>query len=101
MMPGAITCHDLGTRYRRRESVPSQPSVHIIPTGGYGKFNPTEKPHVYYLAQKLIELAVDEKCIFGLVERGNTVEDDLLSKQLLEGYSLDSVQVITSEVHIE
>lgn len=72
----------------------------LLLTGGFGKFNLTDKPHAQYLKRYALEKGVSENDILGIVESGNTVEDAYLSKPILDKYKPDKVFVSTSNFHL-
>lgn len=74
----------------------------IILTGGFGAhFNTSDKPHAYYLKQKLISMGVLEADIVALVESAHSVEDATLSKWVIEAYHPEAMTIITSDYHYE
>jgi uncharacterized SAM-binding protein YcdF (DUF218 family) len=76
-----------------------RPDSKFLLTGGISHAAP--KSHAYYMAQLLICLGVEENAILGLAEESqNTVEDAWFSKQLLEEHSVESICVVTSQVHV-
>jgi vancomycin permeability regulator SanA len=74
----------------------------IILTGGFGAhFNKANKPHAFYLKQKLLSLGVPMEDILAIVEASNSVEDATLSKWIIEKYSPEEIIIVTSDYHFE
>jgi uncharacterized SAM-binding protein YcdF (DUF218 family) len=74
----------------------------ILLTGGFGlHFNVSEKPHAWYLKQKLAATGIAEEDVLGMVESGNSVEDATLSKWILQELDPARVTIITSDYHLE
>lgn len=89
--------------FQWRELTESAKTVKVVPTGGFGThFNNTDKPHWLYLDSELRRLGVPKEAIEtpGL-ESGNTVEDAALVIDYLTDRAVDSICVVTSNVHIE
>ena len=76
------------------------PSYKLLLTGGFGKFNPTDKPHAQYLKKYALKKGIKKDDILGIVESGNTVEDAYLSKPILDKYKPKRVLVSTSNFHL-
>jgi uncharacterized SAM-binding protein YcdF (DUF218 family) len=74
----------------------------ILLTGGYGKhFNTTQKPHAYYVSKFLISHGVASTDLLEYVESSNTIEDAILSNQILDALDVETLCVITSDFHME
>lgn len=83
-------------------SVYTKEPAKIILTGGFGAhFNTSNKPHAYYLKEKLISMGVLEADIVALVESRHSVEDATLSKWIIEVYHPEAMTIITSDYHYE
>lgn len=78
----------------------NNPNYKLLLTGGFGKFNPTSKPHAQYLKDYALKKGVKKKDILGIVESSNTVEDAYLSKPIIDKYRPEKVFVSTSNFHL-
>jgi len=76
------------------------PDYKLLLTGGFGKFNTTDKPHAYYLKKYALEKGLKEDNILKIVESGNTVEDAYFSKPILDKYKPEKVFISTSNFHL-
>lgn len=85
---------------RAIEELKKNPGYRLLLTGGFGKFNPTDKPHAQYLKEYALKKGVEEDDILGIIESGNTVEDAYLSKPILDKYKPEKVFVSTSNFHL-
>jgi len=73
----------------------------ILLTGDKGPhFNTTNKPHAYYAKQYLLRKGIPLKEILEFTESKNTVEDALLSKEIIESLDTNKVIVVTSDFHM-
>lgn len=77
------------------------PNARLLLTSSYGHFNRTAEPHAYHMARYMLERGVKEGDLLPFVLSTNTVEDAALSARLLLGYTVSSICVVTSEVHVE
>ena len=76
------------------------PRYKILLTGGFGDhFNMTRKPHANYSKEYLLKKGLHEKDFIKYISSGNTVEDALLSKDVLESLNPNKIIVITSDFH--
>lgn len=74
----------------------------ILCTGGFGEhFNTTDKPHAHYAIQYLIQEGISEKDILEIAKSGNTLEDALLSKSIVDKHDVRSLVVVTSDFHMK
>lgn len=85
---------------RAIEELKKDQGYKLLLTGGFGKFNPTDKPHAQYLKKYALGKGVKKDDILEIVESGNTVEDAYLSKPILEKYKPKKVFVSTSNFHL-
>ncbi|WP_264552251.1 YdcF family protein [Flavobacterium sp. N2038] len=75
---------------------------YILCTGGFGThFNTSPDPHATYAMKYLMDKGVDAGSFLEPALSGNTVEDAVLSKKILEDHGLLSAIVITSDYHLE
>jgi uncharacterized SAM-binding protein YcdF (DUF218 family) len=78
------------------------PGSAILPTGGFGAhFNTTDRPHAEYARDYLLERGIPEADILSPVITGNTVEDAVMSKTILDGEPGAAITIVTSDYHIE
>lgn len=76
------------------------PEQRIVLTGGFGEhFNNSPHPHAKLLENYLTQLGVPEHVIVGRIESGNTIEDALLSRDLIEVLCPGVITVVTSDYH--
>lgn len=76
------------------------PEYALLPTGGWGEhFNTTDKPHAYYLKQKLLGLGIPEPAFLPFAESSNTMEDASLSRPILAIFPTAELIVVTSDFH--
>ena len=74
----------------------------LLLTGGFGAhFNVTDKPHAYYVRQKLLQRGVPAMDIVGWAESRNTIEDGLFSRPLVDRYGVNNLLIVTSDFHYE
>jgi uncharacterized SAM-binding protein YcdF (DUF218 family) len=85
---------------RAIEELKKNPGFKLLLTGGFGKFNPTDKPHAQYLKEYALEKGIKEDDILEIIKSGNTVEDAYLSKPILNKYNPKQVFVSTSNFHL-
>lgn len=85
---------------RAIEKLKKNSGYKLLLTGGFGKFNLTDKPHAEYLKKYALEKGVSKNDIVGIVESGNTVEDAYLAKPILDKYKPEKVFVSTSNFHL-
>jgi glutamate N-acetyltransferase/amino-acid N-acetyltransferase len=77
----------------------ARPGAKLLLTGGYGRFNQTTQPHAHYLTRYMLEHGVPEDDLLELAVSANTVEDALLTRDILAHYPVTSIIVVTSEHH--
>jgi uncharacterized SAM-binding protein YcdF (DUF218 family) len=69
-------------------------------TGGFGAhFNTSSKPHACYLKKYLVKAGVSEENILEYAESANSIEDALLSKEIIIKHNIHNVIVVTSDYH--
>ena len=73
----------------------------ILPTGGFGDFNQTDKPHAYYTRNFLLEHGVPARDILEPALSRFTLEDATLSKPIVSRYNAEALIVVTSDFHLE
>ncbi len=75
----------------------------IICTGGFGAhFNTTNTPHWYYLKKELIAQGIPSTAFTdATIESKNTLDDGRLCANYLQNHSIRSIQLITSDFHME
>jgi uncharacterized SAM-binding protein YcdF (DUF218 family) len=97
LSPTALERLDEGiAEYRRR------PGSAIVPTGGFGShFNTTARPHAEYAREYLLARGIPESDVLPHLESGNTVEDAILARPLLEAEAGAAITLVTSDYHIE
>lgn len=79
----------------------NHPDYKFLLTGGYGThFNESNKPHAFYLTQYLIKFGVSEKNVLEFAESANSIEDAILSRQIIQKHNIKKIIVITSDYHI-
>lgn len=75
---------------------------YIVCTGGFGAhFNTTNKAHAVYAMNYLMHNGVGSERFLEPALSGNTVEDAVMTKEILLSYNLDSLIVVTSDFHLE
>ena len=75
---------------------------YLLPTGGFGEhFNTTSKPHGSYIRQHLISRGIPEHVILACIESGNTIQDAVLSRPVLDRHKFTNLIVVTSDFHAE
>ena len=78
------------------------PEQRVILTGGFGEhFNLSSQPHSRLLEDYLLEQGLPENAIAGHVESANSIEDALLSKDLIASLNPGVVTIVTSDYHQE
>lgn len=73
----------------------------VLPTGGFGNFNKTGKPHAYYTRRFLLELGVFANDILGPALSRSTFEDAVLSQPIVFRQGVKNLVVVTSDFHLE
>ncbi|RXK52152.1 YdcF family protein [Aquirufa rosea] len=74
----------------------------ILCTGGFGNhFNLSPWPHAELLKNKLLQLGVNDDYFLPLALSANTVEDATKSLAILQNYAVATLQIITSNYHLE
>ncbi len=74
----------------------------ILLTGGFGDhFNTTERPHAWYAWRRLMKMGVPEGHILEFAESRHTVEDALLSRDILDRYEFRDIVIVTSDFHLK
>ena len=73
----------------------------ILPTGGFGNFNQTNKPHAHYTHNFLLGLGVPTEDILEPALSRFTREDATLSQPIVTGYNVTNLIVITSDFHLK
>lgn len=77
------------------------PTAKIICTGGFGEhFNQTQWPHARYCKQYLMGHGVPECRFLTLVESRFTFEDAILTLPVLKRHQISSIEIITSDFHM-
>ena len=71
----------------------------ILPTGGFGEFNKTSKPHAHYTRNFLRELGVPAEDILAPTLSRFTLEDATLSKPTVARQHVKDLIVVTSDFH--
>jgi len=97
---GNLSPNSIQRMNRAIKEFKKNPGFKLLLTGGFGKFNPTDKPHALYLKQYTLKKGVKENEILEIVKSGNTVEDAYLAKPILNRYKPDVVFVSTSNFHM-
>ena len=76
------------------------PDQRVILTGGFGAhFNTTPFPHAELLERYLIDRGLPQQVIVGRVESANSIEDALLSKDLIASLNPGKITIVTSDYH--
>ena len=73
----------------------------MLVTGGYGHFNPTQRPHAHYVAQYLLHNGLQRQDLLPLAISDNTVEDAAVARMIAHGLPLSTLHVVTSEYHLD
>ncbi|WP_263362717.1 YdcF family protein [Flavobacterium collinsii] len=74
----------------------------VICTGGFGEhFNNAPRPHADYAMRYLLNNGLSLENFLEPALSANTVEDAVLSKEIVLKHGLDSIVVITSDYHVE
>ena len=71
----------------------------VLPTGGFGDFNRTSKPHAHYTRNFLLRLGVPAKDILEPVLSRFTLEDAILSQPIVSRHGVKDLIVVTSDFH--
>ena len=97
---GRLSPNSINRMNRAIKEFKQNPNCKLLLTGGFGKFNPTNKLHAQYLKKYALEQGIKENDVLEIVESGNTVEDAYLSKPILDKYKPDIVFISTSNFHL-
>ena len=73
----------------------------ILPTGAFGRFNKTDKPHAHYLTDYLKSEGVDDNLILPGTDSTNTFEDCLCARKVVLDRGVGAVHVVTSDYHAD
>lgn len=74
----------------------------IICTGGFGSnFNNTSTPHGEHLFKYLRNNGIDEDKFIDIAFSKHTVDDAVLSKEIIEKINFKAIKIITSDFHEE
>ncbi len=76
------------------------PEYLILPTGGFGAFNRTTRPHGELLRDYLVTLGTARERILPHTNSSNTVEDALFARNILVRCRRSKVIVVTSDFHM-
>lgn len=78
------------------------PGYYLLPTGGFGEhFNTTSKPHGSYIQKYLASRGIPEPAILECVKSGNTIQDAVMSRPIIDRYKFTDLIVVTSDFHAE
>ncbi|TBH73662.1 YdcF family protein [Aquirufa nivalisilvae] len=73
----------------------------ILCTGGFGAhFNTSPWAHAALLKQELASRGVADNYFLPLALSSNTVDDAVKSKLVIENYSIQSLNILTSQYHV-
>ncbi len=86
-------CLEAAAVYRR------QTGFRVLPTGGFGDFNPANKPHAHYTRSFLLALGVSAEDILEPALSRFTLEDATLSQPVVVQHSVKDLIVVTSDFH--
>ena len=71
----------------------------VLPTGGFGDFNQTDKPHAHYTRNFLLGLGVAAEDILEPTLSRFTLEDATLAKPIILRHHVTNLVVVTSDFH--
>ena len=78
------------------------PDQRVILTGGFGAhFNTSPFPHAEVLERYLVGRGLPQQAIVGHVQSANSIEDALLSKDLITSLNPGTITIVTSDYHQE
>jgi uncharacterized SAM-binding protein YcdF (DUF218 family) len=78
----------------------SRPGAKLMVTSTYGHFNRADMPHAHYMAEFLLARGVPDEDLLPFVESTNTVEEAVYSRRILDGMSVRSLCLVTSDFHV-
>lgn len=80
----------------------AEPNTRVLVTGGFGPhFNRTARPHAEYARAFLLSLGVPERAFTESALSGNTVEDALLARPIVDRSGARRLIVVTSDFHLD
>ena len=71
----------------------------ILPTGGFGEFNWTDRPHAHYTRDFLRGLGVPAEGILEPALSRSTLEDAALTRPIVARHNVQNLMVVTSDFH--
>ncbi len=98
---GKLSAIALSRANKALELLKQKPEAKLIITGGFGGFNPTNKPHYSYVRQYIVNKGLDANRIMGEIASSHTVDDAVLSSRFLADFDVGKITIVTSSWHIK